>query len=149
MTYPNITLDQLQARIGEGNAKRGFHAEGDALRESSLDTSALRNYYFTKAMLIVTEVAEGAEELRHGRNVDERYYSGGVAPRSGDALDEKQRLDYHANPRKPEGFPSELADVVIRCFDLAYEAGFSLGDVINEKLDFNETRSFMHDGKVV
>ena len=152
-------LDALQAEIGRGNAERGFHEEGDYFRKSQQDyfvnvevlqssagqtlptevledgklrvDASLRNYYMTKLALIGTEVSEAVEELRAGRAIDERYHSGSD------------------DPRKPEGVPSELADVVIRCFDLADEAGFSLGEAILEKLTFNATRGLRHGNKGV
>lgn len=126
------SLDALQDTIGAGNKLRGFHDEGDGYRAHLARGSTnfkvpLRNYYMSKMMLIVTEAAEGAEELRHGREVDETYYVEG----------------------KPEGVPSELADIVIRAFDMADEAGFSLGEIIIEKLKFNATRGKMHGGKKI
>jgi NTP pyrophosphatase (non-canonical NTP hydrolase) len=45
---------------------------------------------------------------------------------------------------KPEGFPVELADAVIRLFGLAYEAGIDLPAAIEEKLAYNATRPFKH-----
>lgn len=142
----------LQKRIGEGNASRGFHQEGDELRERAESASpnaadaqsALRNYYMAKMGLIVTEAAEGIEELRHGRGGAETYYSGGA-----DFLKESESLDENGNLRKLEGVPSELADIVIRSFDLADEMGFNLGLIIQRKLAYNGTRGFMHNGKVI
>lgn len=48
---------------------------------------------------------------------------------------------------KPEGFPSELADIVIRCFDVAGALGIDLEAAILAKMDFNETRPHRHGGK--
>ena len=48
------------------------------------------------------EVSEVVEELRNGRELTETY---------------------HSDEGKPEGVPSELADVVLRCFDFAYGRG--------------------------
>ena len=139
-------FDELQIKIGRGNAQRGFHAEGDELRanaasEHEYDTAMLRNYYMVKLGLIMSEGAEALEELRSGRPVDQNYYTdsdGNEAP----------RLSVNAKLNKPEGVPSEIADIVIRCFDFADEAGFSLIEVILEKLDYNDTRSRLH-GKTV
>ena len=139
-------FDELQIKIGRGNAQRGFHAEGDELRtnatsEHEYDTAMLRNYYMVKLGLIITEAAEGLEDLRNGRPVNENYYTdsdGNEAP----------RLSVNAKLNKPEGVPSEIADIVIRCFDFADEAGFSLIEVILEKLAYNDTRAHMHGRQV-
>jgi NTP pyrophosphatase (non-canonical NTP hydrolase) len=48
---------------------------------------------------------------------------------------------------KPEGFGSELADIIIRTMDLAGEVGVDLESEIVQKHEFNKTRPFKH-GKV-
>ena len=146
-------LRDLQKRIGEGNAERGFHEEGSRLRrtaeflESDEDAAALRNYYTARLALITTEVAEAIEELRNGRQVDETYYSGGysIEDDAGEPIIESsEKVDHAGKDRKPEGVPSELADVVIRSFDLAHEAGIDLAAMIEEKLAYNATRARKH-----
>lgn len=52
-----------------------------------------------------------------------------------------------AELHKPEGVPSELADIVIRCFDFAGSNGFNLGQIIQEKLTYNSSREHMHGKK--
>lgn len=47
--------------------------------------------------------------------------------------------DKHLTHRK--GVEVELADAVIRCFDLAGALGFDLGATIAEKMAFNATRA--------
>lgn len=155
-------LDGLQQQIGEANAANGWHDEGDRLRNdagnvaltsssfmgaeaSGRPKAALRNYYITKLALVMSEAAEAVEELRNGHAVTETYYSGG----EGEFLGSQDQYDAHGNRRKPEGVPSEIADIVIRCFDFADEAGFSLGEIILEKLAYNATRGRMHGGKKV
>jgi NTP pyrophosphatase (non-canonical NTP hydrolase) len=74
--------------------------------------------------LITTEVAEAIEEARGGR----------FRERSEDG--------------KPEGLPAELADVVIRCFDLAGGLGIDLAGAIERKAAYNATRPTRHGGKL-
>ncbi|ALJ19513.1 hypothetical protein AOA12_06165 [Microbacterium sp. No. 7] len=109
----------------------------------SLFPSFRRNYYVAKLALIGSEVSEAIEELRHGHAVDETYYP------SAPCID-GQGTVVNAFPDeafKPEGVPSELADVVIRAFDFADEAGIDLASIISEKLTFNATRGQRHGGK--
>ncbi len=51
------------------------------------------------------------------------------------------------NQLKPIGFPTELADIVIRVMHLAAFLDINLEQVITEKLNYNETRGFRHGGK--
>lgn len=48
---------------------------------------------------------------------------------------------------KPEGVPSELADVIIRIGDLAGSLGIDLGAAVVAKLEFNRTRPHRHGNR--
>lgn len=48
---------------------------------------------------------------------------------------------------KPSGFPTELADVVIRALDLAEALGIKLESAIIAKHNYNATRPYRHGGK--
>lgn len=55
---------------------------------------------------------------------------------------------YEAPPGvKPEGFGVELADVVIRVFDLAEWLGIDLANAIKVKMKYNKTRPYRHGNK--
>ncbi len=79
--------------------------------------------------LVHSEVSEALECVRRGQMT--RTYPG---PRNGDAT-------------KPEGLPTELADVVIRVLDLAESLGIDLELEIVCKHAFNRTRESRHGGK--
>ena len=78
--------------------------------------------------LIHSEASEALEEYRNGHIPPETYY----------------RED-----GKPEGIPSELADVVIRVLDYCEAAGIDLEQAIIIKNEFNKTRPYKHGGKVI
>ena len=78
-----------------------------------------------KVALIMTEAAEAIEDAR-------------VTP-----PDELCLWKVEENG-KPVGFPTEIADVVIRCMDLAEKMGFSLEMLIAAKTDYNRTRARKH-----
>lgn len=80
-----------------------------------------------KLMLIVTEASEAMEDYRTGSMT---AYMGGD------------------RGNKPCGFPSELADVLIRCFDLAGALGIDLEAEVAKKHAYNVTRTHRHGGKV-
>lgn len=50
---------------------------------------------------------------------------------------------------KPEGFGSELADILIRLLDTAYRRGINLDHEYRRKLEYNKTRGYHHGGKVI
>ena len=75
--------------------------------------------------LIGTEVSEAIEAVRLGEYA-ERVGEGG----------------------KPEGLPAELADVVIRCLDVAGGLGIDLAAAIERKHAHNAKRPARHGGKL-
>lgn len=81
-----------------------------------------------KLCLVHSEISEALEEFRDGHPV--------TAIRLVGPLD------------KPEGFPIELADVLIRLFDLAGYFGINLCEAIKMKAEFNARRPHRHGGKV-
>lgn len=54
-----------------------------------------------------------------------------------------------AESGKPEGLPSELADIVIRVADLCGAYGIDLGREIARKMTYNETRKHRHGGRLL
>jgi len=54
---------------------------------------------------------------------------------------------YHGVGGKPEGIPSELADVVIRLLDFCEAEGIDLEKAVIEKDTYNQSRPYRHGGK--
>ena len=77
--------------------------------------------------LIHSEVSEVVEEIRHGEPLDTNRIIDG----------------------KPEGVPSELADIVIRVADMCGLYGIDLESAIIEKMQYNKTRPYRHGGKTL
>lgn len=74
-----------------------------------------------------SELSEALEEFRQGKKVREIYYAG----------------------EKPCGIPTELADLVIRVFDMCGYYGIDLEKAIDLKMAYNKTRSHRHGGKLL
>jgi NTP pyrophosphatase (non-canonical NTP hydrolase) len=77
--------------------------------------------------LIHSEVSEALEEYRDGHSLFETYYSTGG---------------------KPEGVPSELADVMIRVLDMCAAYMIDIDAAMSEKMAYNKTRPLRHGGKL-
>lgn len=112
-----MTISEMQKTAWETSESKGFHM--------------VDQHPAIRLMLVVSELAEAVEELRKGFKVDKIY---------------NEYKDGKIDP-KPEGFPIEVADAVIRLADLAECSGFDLEDAIRTKLEFNKTRPFMHGGR--
>lgn len=80
--------------------------------------------------LIHSEASEAFEEYRNGHGLTETYYNPG-------------------KPTKPEGIPSELADILIRVLDFAGAQGIDIAGMVEEKLAYNATRGHRHGGKTL
>lgn len=76
-------------------------------------------------MLVVSELSEALEQYRSHAELD---LINGV-------------------DGKPEGIPVELADAVIRIFDLCEGFKIPLAEAILEKMKYNRTRPVRHGGK--
>lgn len=73
-----------------------------------------------------SELSEALEEVRKGKAYNETYYSDGG---------------------KPEGVPSELADVVIRVLDMCEHYKIDMEAILKEKHEFNKSRPYKHGKK--
>jgi NTP pyrophosphatase (non-canonical NTP hydrolase) len=132
-------FDRVFAQLIEtahGNSKeKGFWGSDDGLDLSEavlnprdeIDQVMGVHILLSKPMLIVTEVAEAAEDARAGGEVLGMYFN---------------------SAGKPEGLLVELADIIIRVGDLAgvieKKTGQKLSHAIAAKTDYNHGRPPMH-----
>lgn len=106
----------------------------DQLCRDSHDTAVRKGWYDTPRtplellMLVVSELAEAVEEYR-------------------DPAVNLAEVRYRDSDGKPEGFGVELADAVIRIADLCGHLGIDLGEAVEVKASFNETRPHRHGNK--
>lgn len=117
--------------------------------------------------LVHSELSEALEEHRNHQSPNETYYSGSGIEEINQTDQRDQfaiqnyglikQIKYISNTPlghykdtkllKPEGIPSELADAVIRIFDMCGYYGIDLEKAIDEKMAYNKTRSYKHGGK--
>lgn len=119
----------LQELAGMAAEHKGFH------EDRPVSGAELQNWQGNKLMLIVSEAVEAHDEIRSGQKAWNTYYP---------TWDEEQSEEPIPGKHKPEGVPSEIADVVIRSADFAWTEGFDLAEIIIEKLEFNATRGYKH-----
>lgn len=124
------SLNEWRDKCGAAAEANGWHDRWKAISPSAIgnthDVDELNDHVVAKTALIANEVAEAIEELRNGHNLKEVYY----------------QID-----GKPEGYPTELADIIIRSLDMAAMLGIDINQAVEEKLAFNAHRGKMHGGK--
>lgn len=122
-------VEWLYERLSEANQKQTLgtmqNEVAEYVKEKKWDQDDRRP--LEMLMLIVTELAEIAEEHRKGSNPKEIWYDGS----------------------KPEGVPIEYADVLIRLLDDIERLGIDIQYAYNIKMNYNRTREERHGGKVI
>lgn len=118
-----LTISETQKSIHKWAKEKGWWDDADK-----------RDLLPAKLLLVISELTEAFEEVRNGHRVSEVYFL--------DSAEVVSRL-------KPEGFPVELADAVIRIFDLAEFLEIDLEENITMKMKYNQERPYKHGGKTV
>lgn len=123
------TIAEVQAAAHANAVAKGFWRNYPETTYEDPDTGESVHAFvlsvdqtLAKLMLITTEVAEAAEDVRTGATRTVMSDSG-----------------------KPEGLPSELADIVIRIMDVCGGLGIDLEFEIERKVIFNRSRPPMHN----
>ena len=123
-----LTLAEVVDEAFKNSKTHGFYDNADAAKEflsehrpEYLD-AYIRSEIAEKLALIHSEVSEALECLRVGDMTT------GTAAQSS----------------KPVGFPSEIADVVIRVADLCGLLGIDLNKEVKMKMRYNRARPYKH-----
>jgi NTP pyrophosphatase (non-canonical NTP hydrolase) len=116
--YEDMNLNELADVVHENAIEKGFW------EDYPHDPDAELAYIASKLALIHSEVSEALEDLR----------------------DPERGLEWFATREdgKPEGFASELADIIIRVLDLSESQDISIADFVAEKIGYNATRPALH-----
>lgn len=117
--YYNYTLNGVKDLAHKNSKDKGWWDDVEPGDDSVIPE---------KLMLIVTEVSEAMEDYRNGN------------------MEQQMELQHDGNG-KPVGFPSELADVIIRVADLCGHLNIDITKAIEDKMEYNKTRSYRHGGK--
>lgn len=97
--------------------------------------------------LIHSEASEMFEAWRDGLPVTRNHYEHIDASGAEQIRRTPEPIAEGFGPGAPIGVPSELADIVIRCCQMAGELEIDLPKFIKEKMDYNATRPERHGGK--
>jgi NTP pyrophosphatase (non-canonical NTP hydrolase) len=147
-----MTLNELRDEIAKINEEKGWTTTGRSFGD--------------QMALIHTEVSEAFEDYRDGRPPNETRFTYNMNDIPADlqwygshtmkvgSEEEKQYEQWWNDMKaegylKPEGIPSELADIIVRVLDTAGEYGIDMDEAMSLKLRHNRTRPHRHGGKVV
>lgn len=137
-----IVLRQMAGAVEQVNRDNGWYDSDRTVLEGQ--------------MLIVTEAAEAADAWRKygfedvlkcaivpGEDTAEVYTGTVKAPGT-------VTLNHEHNAAcKPEGYGSEMADILIRLLDQCSRDGVDLAGEFTRKLDYNRTRGYRHGGRAI
>lgn len=132
------------------------HSELSEALEAFRDHAVDDHFYIMKALRlkefnVLTEEEQRAVEKFSAwsyrqHNLDSSLNDERKPPEMTDA---DWKLLVKAGVAKPEGVGSELADTAIRLLDMCEEYGLDLGQLIREKMMYNETRAYRHGGRAL
>ena len=150
LSMDNGVLKLMALEVEMCNRQNGWYDNsrtfGDdiALLHSEV-SEALEAYRTHGTKRMVTDHATFPYSEVHTLNEDEPY------PRQWRYVHKEgqQEPEKEYGPSKPEGVPSELADVLVRLLDMCSRYGVDLFAEWRSKMDYNWSRSYRHGGKAL
>jgi NTP pyrophosphatase (non-canonical NTP hydrolase) len=149
----SLGLDALIEICGSSAKANGWHDGRRRAMEADDHfggSEFMTAFVTSKLALFDTETSEAIEEVRAGNAPTRTYYK---TPQGEiDQNEDGSVTDLHGDGKallKPEGVPSELADVLIRVLDFAFMERIDLCAIVEEKLRFNAQRGHRHGGKAI
>lgn len=128
---PTTILDKMEIAFGKDDSVYLFSKE---------EVKAVKDAFITqRLMLITSELGEAMEANRKGRVAKTVAYEAGLLVE----VPEKELFEATIK----ESFEDEMADTMIRIFDLAGWLKIDLDWHIKEKMLYNAGREKMHGGK--
>lgn len=94
-----------------------------------------------------SELSEALEEYRNERPLAYVYQDRGDD--SSDPVEMVTNPDVWQFKRKPEGIAVEMIDCIIRILDWCGKEGVDVDKLLTAKHEYNKTRSYRHNGKVL
>jgi NTP pyrophosphatase (non-canonical NTP hydrolase) len=121
-----VTIQEWMDKIYSWAESKGWHDKPLVIEKELMNFQA--------------EISEAWEELRKGKGLTEYYFATNEKP---------DFIDYAAAAcgYKPEGFPVEIADLLIRIFHSCAYHKIDIEKYIELKMAYNETRSYRHGNK--
>lgn len=117
-----MSLNTLRDAIHDNAVAKGWHPEGPQSER-----------FPTLLCLVHAEVSEALEDYRLGYTMTAQW---------------RTPNPHSTAEGKPEGIPSELADIIIRVLDICGLYGIDIESAVKAKMAYNQTRPHRHGGKV-
>jgi NTP pyrophosphatase (non-canonical NTP hydrolase) len=137
-----VSLNELRGRVHALARAKGWYDDVESPPNPRTIAAWLCNIH--------GEISEALEDVRGGRMalMFRDVETGEVLTR--EQRDEALERDEEPLSRfKPIGFPSELADALIRILDTCGALGIDIEETVRVKHEFNETRPRRHGGKTL
>lgn len=119
----NWTIEDWQREIERNSRDKGWLED----LPTNGDERALARWASAELMNLVSEISEAQEDLRNG------HWGVRINSQTG----------------KPEGLPTEFADIVSRAMCIAAALNISMIDSLIEKHSYNLGRAHRHGGKLL